>query len=107
MLRDMASRYGAMRLFAADLQQLGSDATIVFAEGRDHGTLFQPGFSIEGPAAFAIATDRYIRDSEDDQIVEDPVVADTLYLASEDITARRDERVPLYSTEVMPSMTIV
>lgn len=67
------------------------------------GTLFQPGFSIEGPAAFAIATDRYIRDSEDDQIVEDPVVADTLYLASEDITARRDERVPLYSTEVMPS----
>ena len=55
------------------------------------------------PAAFAIATDRYIRDSEDDQIVEDPVVADTLYLASEDITARRDERVPLYSTEVMPS----
>jgi hypothetical protein len=67
------------------------------------GTLFQPGFTIEGPAAFAIATDRYIRDSEDDQIVEDPVVADTLYLASEDIAARRDERVPLYSTEVMPS----
>ncbi len=33
---------GAMRLFAADLQHLGSDATIVFAEGRDHGTLFQP-----------------------------------------------------------------
>ena len=67
------------------------------------GTLFQPGFSIEGPAAFAIATDRYIRDSQDDQIVEDPVVADTLYLASEDIAARRDERVPLFSTEVMPS----
>lgn len=67
------------------------------------GTLFQPGFSIEGPAAFAIATDRYIRDSGDDQIVEDPVVADTLYLASEDIAARRDEQVPLYGTEVMPS----
>ena len=67
------------------------------------GTLFQPGFAIEGPAAFAIATDRYIRDSDDDQIVEEPVVADTLYLASDDITARRDERVPLYSTEVMPS----
>jgi hypothetical protein len=67
------------------------------------GTLFQPGFSIEGPAAYAIATDRYIRDADDDQIVEDPVVADTLYLASEDITARRDARVPLFSTEVMPS----
>lgn len=67
------------------------------------GTLFQPGFSLEGPAAFAIATDRYIRDTEDDQIVEDPVVADTLYLASDDIHARRDERLPLYSTEVTPS----
>ena len=67
------------------------------------GTLFQPGFTIEGPAAFAIAIDRYIRDSGDDQVVEDPVVADTLYLASDDITARRDEQVPLYGTEVMPS----
>lgn len=67
------------------------------------GTLFQPGFSIEGPAAFAIATDRYIRDTDDDQIVEDPVVADTLYLAHDDIAARRDERIPLYATEVTPS----
>ena len=67
------------------------------------GTLFQPGFSIEGPAAFAVATDRYIRDTGDDQIVEDPVVADTLYLSHDDINARRDERVPLYATEVTPS----
>lgn len=67
------------------------------------GTLFQPGFSVEGPAAFAIATDRYIRDTADDQIVEDPVVADTLYLSHDDIVARRDERVPLYSTEVTAS----
>lgn len=67
------------------------------------GTLFQPGFSVEGPAAFAIATDRYIRDTGDDRIVEDPVVADTLYLSHDDIVARRDERVPLYSTEVTAS----
>lgn len=67
------------------------------------GTLFQPGFTLEGPAAYAIATDRYIRDSGDEHIVEEPVIADTLYLASEDIAARRDERVPLYATEVMPS----
>ena len=67
------------------------------------GTLFQPGFAIEGPAAFAIATDRYIRDSNDDQIVEEPVVADTLYLAADDISGRRDAQVPLYSTEVLPS----
>ncbi len=64
------------------------------------GTLFQPGFCLEGPAAFAIATDRYIRDTHDEQIVEDPIVADTLYLASDDIAARRDEHVPLYATEV-------
>ncbi|MCC6430339.1 MAG: hypothetical protein IT354_05475 [Gemmatimonadaceae bacterium] len=67
------------------------------------GTLFQPGFAIEGPAAYAIATDRYIRDSNDDQIVEEPVVADTLYLAGDDLAARRDSRLPLYSTEVLPS----
>ncbi len=67
------------------------------------GTLFQPGFTLEGPAAYAIATDRYIRDSGDDQIVQEPVLADTLYLSSEDIAARRDEHLPLYSTEVMPS----
>jgi hypothetical protein len=67
------------------------------------GTLFQPGFCVEGPAAFAIATDRYIRDTGDDQIVEDPVVADTLYLSHDDIAARRDERIPLYSTEVTAS----
>ncbi|MCA8963605.1 MAG: hypothetical protein KDC48_01890 [Planctomycetes bacterium] len=31
---------GAVRLLQADLQKLGSDAQFVFAEGRDHGTLF-------------------------------------------------------------------
>lgn len=67
------------------------------------GTLFQPGFAIEGPAAYAIAVDRYIRATNDEQIVEEPVVADTLYLSSDDLTARRDERVALYSTEVLPS----
>ncbi|MFL5581816.1 MAG: hypothetical protein ACJ8AO_15720 [Gemmatimonadaceae bacterium] len=64
------------------------------------GTLFEPGFCLDGAAAYAIATDRYVRDTGDDQIVEEPVVADTLYLASDDLAARRDKRVPLYSTEV-------
>jgi hypothetical protein len=66
------------------------------------GTLFEPGFSLEGAAAYAVATDRYVRDSNDDQVVDEPVLADTLYLAHDDIAARRDERVPLYSTEVGP-----
>jgi hypothetical protein len=67
------------------------------------GTLFEPGFCIEGAAAYALATDRYIRETGDDQIVEEPVLADTLYASSEDITARRNSDVPLYSTEVTPS----
>jgi hypothetical protein len=64
------------------------------------GTLFEPGFSLEGAASFAVATERYIRDTGDDQIVEEPIVADTLYLVHDDLAARRDKRVPLYSTEV-------
>jgi hypothetical protein len=64
------------------------------------GTLFEPGFSLEGLASFALAADRYIRESGDDQIVEEPVLADTLYLSADDLSDRRDEHVPLYSTEV-------
>ncbi len=33
---------GAVRLLATALEKLGSDAKIVFAEGRDHGSLFAP-----------------------------------------------------------------
>ncbi|MEP6691249.1 MAG: hypothetical protein ABJD07_08835 [Gemmatimonadaceae bacterium] len=64
------------------------------------GTLFEPGFSLEGAAVFALATDRYIRETADDQIVDEPAVADTLYAAWEDLADRRDQHVPLYATEV-------
>jgi hypothetical protein len=78
-----------------------------YAPGRGvhymDGTLFQPGFSLEGVAAYALAADRYIRDTGDDQVVEEPVLAETLYISSEDLAARRDQRRPLYSTEVLPS----
>jgi hypothetical protein len=67
------------------------------------GTLFEPGFCLEGAASYALAVDRYIRETNDDQIVEEPVLADTLYVASEDLAARRNENVPLYTTEVAPS----
>lgn len=33
---------GPMRLFAAELKELGSDATVVFAEGRNHRSLRDP-----------------------------------------------------------------
>jgi hypothetical protein len=67
------------------------------------GTMFEPGFTLEGLAAYALATDRYIRATNDDQIVEEPILAETLYLSSEDLAARRDADVPLYSTEILPS----
>jgi hypothetical protein len=67
------------------------------------GTLFEPGFSLEGAAAYAIAIERYIRDTSDEQVVEEPVVADTLYGSHEDVRARRHEQIPLYSTEISPA----
>ena len=67
------------------------------------GTLFEPGFCLEAAASYALAVDRYIREANDDQIVEEPVLADTLYLSSEDLAARRNGNVPLYTTEVAPS----
>jgi hypothetical protein len=78
-----------------------------YAPGRGvhylDGTLFEPGFALEGVAGYPIATDRYIRDTGDDRVVDEPVLADTLYLAADDLDARRDKRIPLYTTEVSPS----
>lgn len=77
-----------------------------YAPGRGlhyfDGTMFAPGFCLEGAGAYALAVDRYIRDTNDDHIVEEPIVADTLYLSSDDLGARRDRNVPLYTTEIVP-----
>lgn len=82
-----------------------------YAPGRGvhylDGTLFEPGFAIEGVAAYPIAVERYIRDTGDDRIVDEPVLADTLYLSADDLETRRNEGVPLYSTEVTPAGTPV
>ena len=64
------------------------------------GTLFEAGFSLEGACAYAVAVDRYVRETEDDHIVEEPAVADALYNSHDDISVRRDEHIPLYSTEI-------
>jgi len=78
-----------------------------YAPGRGvhylDGTLFEPGFTLEGAAAYAVAVDRYIRDTDDDRVVEEPAIADALYAASDDIADRRDSLHPLYTTEVTPS----
>lgn len=64
------------------------------------GTLFEPGFTLEGCAAYAVATERYIRETGDDQIVEELILADTLYATNDELDARRDEKHPLYHSEV-------
>lgn len=77
-----------------------------YAPGRGvhylDGTLFEPGFTLEGAASYAIAVDRYIRDTEDDRVVEEPAIADALYASSDDLADRRDQHHPLYTTEVTP-----
>jgi hypothetical protein len=77
-----------------------------YAPGRGvhylDGTLFESGFSLEGIAAYPIAVDRYVRDSGDGAIVEEPAIADALYLAHDDLADRRDRRYSLYSSEVTP-----
>ena len=67
-----------------------------YAPGRGvhyfDGTLFEPGFTLEGCSSYAIAVERYIRDTGDDQIVEEPILADTLYHVADDLDERRSRR---------------
>jgi hypothetical protein len=63
------------------------------------GAMFEPGFSIEGAAAYALAVERYIRETGDDQIVEESVLADTLYASADTIASRRSRDIPLYGTD--------
>ncbi|MGH9422700.1 MAG: hypothetical protein ACRD3J_22190, partial [Thermoanaerobaculia bacterium] len=70
------------------------------------GSLFEPGFSLEGAAAYAIAVDSYIVQTSDDKIVEEPALADSLYGSHDDIEARRHNTHPLYSTEVNPDGSV-
>ena len=78
-----------------------------YAPGRGthyfDGTMFEPAFSLEGAAAYVLAVDRYTAESKDDQIVDDPVLADTLYLVNDELAERRHAELPLYATEVTPS----
>lgn len=67
------------------------------------GVPFQLGFSLDGAAAYVIAVDRYIGQTGDDRLVEEHIIADTLYASYEDISLRRDEQKSLYSTEVTAS----
>ena len=64
------------------------------------GSLFEPGFSLEGAAGFPIAVDEYIVHTGDEKVVEEPLLADSLYNAADDIAARKHPTLPLYSTEV-------
>jgi hypothetical protein len=70
------------------------------------GSLFEPGFSLEGAAAYAIAVDAYIVQTSDDKVVEEPVLADSLYGSHDDMEVRKHATLPLYSTEVNPDGSV-
>ena len=78
-----------------------------YAPGRGvnylDGAPFCAGFSLDSVAAYPIAVDRYIQQTGDDHIVEEPALAETLYAAHEDIVARQHATIPLFATEVTPS----
>lgn len=66
------------------------------------GTMFTPGFSLEGLCSYPLALDRYIRDTGDDRILENLVVGDTLFSVAEQLESRKHGRFDLYSTDVEP-----
>lgn len=70
------------------------------------GSLFEPGFSLEGAASYAIAVDAYIVQTSDDKVVEEPVLADSLYGSHDDMEVRRHATLSLYSTEVNPDGSV-
>jgi hypothetical protein len=78
-----------------------------YAPGRGvnyfDGAPFCPAFSLDGVAAYAIAVDRYITQTGDDHIVEEAMLAETLYATHEDIVARQHTTISLFATEVTPS----
>jgi hypothetical protein len=70
------------------------------------GTLFEAGFSLESLAAYAIAVDEYVVQTGDERIVDEPVLAETLYGAHEDLERFKHPRIPLYMTELNPDGSI-
>nr|MCU0618719.1 hypothetical protein [Gemmatimonadaceae bacterium]MCU0626348.1 hypothetical protein [Gemmatimonadaceae bacterium] len=78
-----------------------------YAPGRGvhylDGTMFEPAYSLDGVAAYAIAVERYVRQTSDDHLIDDPVVGDTLYAVHDELADRRHPELPLFATEVTPS----
>ncbi|MEO6779157.1 MAG: hypothetical protein ABI194_06830, partial [Gemmatimonadaceae bacterium] len=78
-----------------------------YAPGRGinyiDGTPFDAAFCLDAAAAYPVAVDRYVAQTGDDRIVEDPPIAEALYAAHEDIAAARHDTLPLYRTSVTPS----
>lgn len=78
-----------------------------YAPGRGvnylDGAPFSVEFSLDAVAAYPIAVDRYLVQTDDATIVEEPALADTLYTAHAEIRGRRHPAIPLYATTVAPS----
>jgi hypothetical protein len=78
-----------------------------YAPGRGvnymDGSPFDLGFCVDAVAAYPVAMDRYVAQTGDDRVVEEPAIAEALYAANDDLGAARHGTLPLYSTELRPS----
>lgn len=78
-----------------------------YAPGRGvnylDGAPFELAFTAAAVAAYPVAVDRYIAQTGDDRIVEDPSIGEAMYASHDDIVSCRHSSLPLYSTECAAS----
>jgi hypothetical protein len=67
------------------------------------GGMLAPGFMLDHLVAWALAVDRYVRETNDTAITDDPLVQDTLREIDEHVYSRLHPDVFLCETELMPS----
>jgi hypothetical protein len=65
--------------------------------------MLAPGFMLDHLVAWALAVDRYVRETNDTAITDDPLVQDTLREIDEHVYSRLHPDVFLCETELMPS----
>jgi hypothetical protein len=66
------------------------------------GGVFEPGFCLEQVLLYPLAVDRYIRETDDQSLLDDPLIQDVLREIDGGLDGRLDEDVLLCSTDLLP-----
>lgn len=66
------------------------------------GGVIEPGFSLEHALLYPLAVDRYVRETGDDSILDDPLVQDVLREIDGGVDSRLHPDILLCETEVLP-----